>query len=362
MSKSIILFTANVQGGILQFTMRIYKTLIEEGHTVKICIPVEIKDCDVSHIPEQDLILYHKVRKIVNTAPYKELAARINAVMPDYVWYMDDSVICSNVGLYIAGNIRQLLTIHDAGTYHPTNAKSLRSVILHRYTTLINTLFCRRVFRFILLSKESFALFRSLRPKDAVRAEMMPLSAHLPDTDEVMPAELAELAGMGFFLFFGRIDKYKGIGRLLDAYGKVSDSTIPLVIAGNGRFTKEELEKINLCGNLTVVKRYIQDNEMKWLFDNASALLLPYIEATQSGVIPLAYFFKKPVFVSDVKGLTQFVHDGKTGFICRNIEEWIQKLKSFQVSDGISMRLDIEKYYLEHLDWNRNIRELLKKV
>ena len=43
--------------------------------------------------------------------------------------------------------------------------------------------------------------------------------------------------------------------------------------------------------------------------------MLPYTEASQSGVIPTAYGFKKPVVVTGAGSLPEIVDDGKTGYI-----------------------------------------------
>jgi glycosyltransferase involved in cell wall biosynthesis len=43
--------------------------------------------------------------------------------------------------------------------------------------------------------------------------------------------------------------------------------------------------------------------------------VLPYISATQSGIVQIAYHFDKPVIATDVGGLAEVVIDSKTGFI-----------------------------------------------
>jgi starch synthase len=44
-------------------------------------------------------------------------------------------------------------------------------------------------------------------------------------------------------------------------------------------------------------------------------VVCPYTEASQSGVVPIAYAFKKPVIVTRVGCLPDYVEDGGTGLI-----------------------------------------------
>ena len=52
-------------------------------------------------------------------------------------------------------------------------------------------------------------------------------------------------------------------------------------------------------------------------------VVLPYIEGSQTGIIPIAYSFKKPVVVTDVGSISEVVVDGETGYVVnpRNSEE-----------------------------------------
>lgn len=359
--KKVALFTANTQGGIIQFTLQIYETLKKNGIDTKVFLPSDVKGSDLSVIADDDLCKYDKVKAVFDKRPYRVTANEIMHLSPDAVFYMDNSPVSQNVGLYLKKDIKQFMTLHDAGTYHPTNKLHIRERLVRAYTAAVNKRFCKKVTSFVLLSKESLKTFIGAHPGYADRTILMPLGAHLPHDAKCALSE-AENIQNGFFLFFGRIDKYKGIGNLLEAYKDIADKALPLVIAGNGEFTDKEKQLIAECKNLTVIKRYITDGEMKWLLSRSTAVVLPYIEATQSGVIPLSYIYEKPVIVSNVPGLTQFVVDGRTGFICSTKEQWQQRLLSVDKAAAEKMSADIKEYYNNTLDWDKNISEFIKHI
>ena len=55
--------------------------------------------------------------------------------------------------------------------------------------------------------------------------------------------------------------------------------------------------------------------EVSQLFRQANVVVLPYIEATQSGVVPVAYTFGKPVVATTVGGLPEQVEHEQTGLL-----------------------------------------------
>lgn len=45
------------------------------------------------------------------------------------------------------------------------------------------------------------------------------------------------------------------------------------------------------------INRFIEDSELKYLYENAAIVVYPYRSATMSGVLSLAYYFKKVVSI-----------------------------------------------------------------
>ncbi|KKG81081.1 MULTISPECIES: glycosyltransferase family 4 protein [Methanosarcina] len=126
-------------------------------------------------------------------------------------------------------------------------------------------------------------------------------------------------------LFFGRIYEYKGLKYLIEAEPTITRE-IPnakIIIAGTGEDFEKYQDMMVNKENFIVHNYRISYQEGAELFQRSSVIVLPYIEGSQSGVIPTAYSFKKPVVVTDVGSIPEIVDDGVTGLIvpARNSDE-----------------------------------------
>lgn len=115
-------------------------------------------------------------------------------------------------------------------------------------------------------------------------------------------------------LFFGRIVEYKGLDILLAAWKNLSLENAQLIIAGEGDISpyKKLLENQK---NIEVLNYYIDEKKIREIFSKASLLVLPYKDATQSGVLSIAYYYSMPVIATSVGGLPDVVIDKKTGWL-----------------------------------------------
>ena len=116
-------------------------------------------------------------------------------------------------------------------------------------------------------------------------------------------------------LFFGRIEPYKGLALLLQAMPGVFEKFPDwrLVVAGSGDITAYA-ELLN-HPQIEVINSYLSDAAIADLMQRSRFLVLPYIEATQSGVIPIAYAFARPVIATDVGSLRDMLLNGETGLL-----------------------------------------------
>jgi alpha-maltose-1-phosphate synthase len=123
--------------------------------------------------------------------------------------------------------------------------------------------------------------------------------------------------GTATILFFGRIHRYKGLEYLIQAEPFITRE-IPdarIVIAGTGEDFSRYSSMIAGREAFIVHNYKIPYDEGARLFQQANVVVLPYTEASQSGVVPTAYSFKRPVVATDVGSLPEIVDNGKTGYI-----------------------------------------------
>jgi glycosyltransferase involved in cell wall biosynthesis len=120
----------------------------------------------------------------------------------------------------------------------------------------------------------------------------------------------------GQILFLGRIERYKGIDILLDAFRTVRKGRpeLSLVIAGRGELTKK-LSNIKATEGIKIYNRWLLEEELDQLCLASDLVVLPYIQATQSGVVAKAQALGRPVIVTNVGGLAEQIENGSTGCI-----------------------------------------------
>jgi glycosyltransferase involved in cell wall biosynthesis len=358
----IVLFSSNIDGGILQFEIQLLAEIKRFGEKCCAFIPEGANVTIPSEIKE-DVRFYRKFKTLRNNGrDIKNLLGELFSVKPAVIWYLDASILSSQLCSNIRGRVIQYITIHDPNGLHPTNHISIKDRLKKRYEYLMLRRSMVAADRIYLLSPESYRTYTKLFPQFRKKADTFILGAHVPDIVGREPLELKSIR-IPYFLFFGRIDKYKGIATLLKAYSKLEEPKLPLVIAGKGNFTQEERALAESLAGILLLNRYIGDDEMVWLFEHAAAVVLPYIEASQSGIIPIAYKFSVPVIASDITGLVQFIEDKKSGFICK--EEVQYKIALEKMLNPITREIMggyAKEYYLTNMDWCNSLDKIIQRL
>lgn len=181
----------------------------------------------------------------------------------------------------------------------------------------------RRADGFIVMSEEDYALLRRALPKAYIRGTTHPIYDMFnvePFASQEARSRLGLPAERPVLLFFGFVRRYKGLRYLLQALPLVREH-VPVHLLVAGEFWEDEevyrwlIEELGLQECVTLLNRYIPNEEVGLYFSAADVLVLPYLEATQSGVVQLAFGFERPVIATQVGGLAETVEHNGTGLI-----------------------------------------------
>jgi len=119
-------------------------------------------------------------------------------------------------------------------------------------------------------------------------------------------------------LFFGTIRENKGLEYLIKAEPIISSVVSNYKICIAGKFPENLQFYKNLIKNpdkFEILDEYIAIDQVAHLFEKSQIVVLPYITATQSGVLPLAFAFGKPVIATNTGSISEVLEDKKTGFL-----------------------------------------------
>jgi D-inositol-3-phosphate glycosyltransferase len=170
-------------------------------------------------------------------------------------------------------------------------------------------------------------------------------------------------------LFFGNIRRYKGLDVFLRALGIVKQEMLfRATVAGefytDAKVSKALADRLGLDDCLVWRDHYIPNEEVPTIFEAADLVVLPYLEATQSGVVPLAYRFGVPVIASNVGGLSEVVQDGRTGYLvpsgnpealARRIVQYFRERKRDEFEANI-------EHFRDQLNWSQVVKTLIEVV
>ncbi len=201
-------------------------------------------------------------------------------------------------------------TLHDLDPHHGTAFSSLMRLFNSRIVHLVDHLFV-----YGQVYKERLAE-AGLDPARITAIPLLHLFLGFQQEQEVL-ANLAQPESVSYepmALFFGRLEPYKGLDVLLEAFRLWQPALVRLVVAGRGNIDAF-WDGQPLPPNVHVLGGHITDDQAVALFRTCGLLVLPYTDATQSALIAAAYAFRKPVLVTRVGALPEYVEAEQTGFV-----------------------------------------------
>jgi glycosyltransferase involved in cell wall biosynthesis len=239
--------------------------------------------------------------------------------------------------LALTAEYRTVLTVHDP-VGHPGQA------VLKRWQNRAEKQWFRRAERFVVHGPR---LAEELAPLvDPCRIAVIPHGVS-PRSEPLARPEAPSV------LLFGRLEEYKGVDVLVEGTRFVWEQRpdVRLVVAGTGPAAR----LVPKDPRVSLIPRYIAENEVDDLFAGASLVALPYTQASQSGVGVLAIAAGVPLVVSELGALPELAYDRSFTFEPGNPRALADTIL-MHLDDGPEVRSAILGHARSHFSWDHAAR------
>ena len=309
----ILLIQLVGKGGTQLYISQLASALSKTGNNVTLLLGNYL--FDKNHYQNSDLKIlvidakpsYKKMfMKLVNPITYYKILKIVKKENPDVIHLVFEDLI-SGVTFFLLKihGYKLILTEHDPSP-HPGEK------LLSRLSQQTTKLLLRNIVDGIIVHGDNLKNIILQKGVSSNKIHVIPHGDYFYYTK--WSRQLSEEKNL--ILFFGLIRDYKGLEYLIRSMSIIASyiPDIKLVIAGEGDFSKY-YTLIENKKYFEIHNRFILDEEVAEFFERSSVVVLPYIGGSQSGVVPIAYAFKKPVVVTNVGSIGEIVEDGVTGLL-----------------------------------------------
>ncbi len=166
--------------------------------------------------------------------------------------------------------------------------------------------------------------------------------------------------------FFGRMEAYKGVEVLLLMAESLHAEGLPfeLSIAGHGPELDRLQARFERLPEVKIHNGFVPPCQIMASIQSADCVMLPYLSATQSGVLAAAFAGRRYVIASQVGGIPDVVEHGHNGLLVppgdpQALVDAVRKIAHDPVL-RVRLREGAEATATGKLDWNRIASELIK--
>jgi glycosyltransferase involved in cell wall biosynthesis len=290
-----------------EYCVRLASALAQHAE-VLLVIPERIVGAHISKLNDAvQLLSFQNPRlrqPIQQFRTIRALFQKIHKFAPDVIHYQGTH-LWFDLAFPLLRRYALVFTIHDFEPHPGDRLSSKTPLWIEKFAR-------RQADELIVHSRQVRDLVVRDLPRSADRISIIP---HVQIGGESGPSEVQEEENL--ILFFGRIWEYKGLEYLIRAEPLISARVpeVRILIAGQGEDFSRYARMMTHPERFEVHNEYIPEEQAVEYFRRASVVALPYIEASQSGVIPFAYSAGKPVVATKVGGLPEMVEHDQTGFL-----------------------------------------------
>lgn len=211
-------------------------------------------------------------------------------------------------------NVKLIYTIHDPSPHIESKLirKLMRQLILTSHF-FVNKLSQKEPSRLFIHIHSKKILPNYLRRNNSILIEPHPLSIVNNNVVDVF-----DISKNHIISFVGRIEYYKGVDVLLKSIIQLDriihkNKNVKVVIAGRGNYKLSIPQTTNI--EIIHLDRFVSNDELDSLIKYSKIVVLPYREATSSGVLTRVISHNTPVIVSNKGCLPDYVEHGVNGFV-----------------------------------------------
>jgi glycosyltransferase involved in cell wall biosynthesis len=209
------------------------------------------------------------------------------------------------VRAYIPADVVYIASVHDA-TSHPGDEHLLKNI-------------CRRLdlgrADMILTFSESVASLVGAASNVPVRSTVLAASGGFESVARERPSPGRFVIG-----FFGRIVEYKGLDLLLEAFDILGKSGCDVILEIHGNGPIGDLRRQYPSEQIVWNIGWIPEASVNSTIRAMDLVVLPYREASQSGVMTVAMAEGVPVVVTPVGALPDQVYDSGAGIVASGVD------------------------------------------
>jgi glycosyltransferase involved in cell wall biosynthesis len=312
------------KGGIAAYTTQFYRELVK-NHQVLFCsfqrqYPALLYPGDSDKDPADSRLMDETVIPTIdsmNPISWRLTSQKIADFRPDilvvpwWVMFWAPVFICIIRGVKRRSKATRIVFVcHNVIAHEPSWASTLLTRLTLKYGDgfLVHS------------GLEKRDLMAMIGSANIAQAEL-PVEK-FPDAGAVDSEQARQRLGISgnCLLFFGFVRPYKGLAVLLDAMPRILEKVpCQLVVAGeiwgDASILTRQIESLGIKDHVRIVGNYVQQADVADYFHASDLVILPYLSATGSGVVKLAYSYGRPVLVTNVGSLPAAVIPGRTGHI-----------------------------------------------